>query len=37
MALAVFLHSVVYFVHEEQGIPVPNDVGSFSHEQHQCT
>jgi hypothetical protein len=27
MALAVFLHSLVYLVHEEQGMPVPNDVG----------
>jgi hypothetical protein len=37
MALAVFLHSLVYLVHEEQGMPVPNDVGNFSHEQHRCT
>ena len=29
MALAVFLHSLVYLVHEEQGMPVPNDVGNF--------
>ena len=37
MALSVFLHSLVYLVHEEQGMPVPNDVGNFSHEQQRCT
>ena len=37
MALAVFLHSLVYLVHEEQGMPVPNDVGNFSHEQYRST
>ena len=37
MALAIFLHSLVYLVHEEQGMPVPNDVDNFSHEQHRCT
>jgi hypothetical protein len=38
MALAVFLQSLVYLVHEEQlGMPVPNDVGNFSDEPHLCT
>jgi hypothetical protein len=34
MTLAVFLHSLVYIVHEERGMPFSNDVGSGSHEQH---
>ena len=29
MALAV-LHSLVYLVREEQGMPVPNDIGSLA-------